>query len=165
MRRKYCAIGVGGALRLLPVGRADQHHHALLRRLDHMIESLLHDRVLLLRRQQRQDIGVGHDALHQPQIAVMAEQQRGDQQPEQPELPEPMYCKCASSSALMRCSPLWIAENTNVGMIAAGFVDGDFFHIVAAFQRQRADGLGQRRRARLERHFPLLALNTAIHFE
>ncbi len=80
---QHRAIGIGGAFCVFPFWRADQDHEALLRRVHHVAERCLQHRVALLHRQQRQDIGVGRDALAEPKTAVMQRQQAHYQRPAQ----------------------------------------------------------------------------------
>jgi hypothetical protein len=61
---KNLSIGASGAARVPPFRRADQNDQALLRRVDHMDESLLEHGVAPISRQERKDISVWNDSLH-----------------------------------------------------------------------------------------------------
>jgi hypothetical protein len=110
VRAERGAPGIGGAARLFPARRAHQHHDALLGGVHHVGEGLLQHRIALVGRQQRQDVGIRHDALAQPQPGVMAEQQAHHQCPQQCETLLADQ-NCAASSGKTAPGPVLSSEN------------------------------------------------------
>ena len=71
MLRQHTVVGVGSTVSLRPIICAHKHDQSLLSRIDHAGEGLLKYGIAFLYRQQRKNIGIGGDALTEPQISVM----------------------------------------------------------------------------------------------
>ena len=165
IRREGFAIDVGGAPSVVPIGRANQHDHPLLRRLDHLRQRPLQHRIALLRRQQRENIGVRREPFMPPKIAVVATTTAATTDRPEPWNPSAQIQNSAASSLVMACSPVWIAEKTMRVRSPLGFVDGDVFDIGAAVERDGADRFGHAGIARFELDAPGAVASDAVDIE
>ena len=109
MLRQHTVVGVGSAVRLAQSAAPTSTITRCCAASTMRVKALQH-RIPFLYRQQRQDVGVGHDALAQPQVSVMAQNSR--QPAPIPGRANPLAQNKAASSALMAASPVLMSEKT-----------------------------------------------------